>query len=68
MICLNCGRILKSEKSQKLGYGPVCYRKKFGNTRETRNKTNNSSADEIPYYDIPGQMKLEDFLSPESEW
>jgi hypothetical protein len=25
-LCRRCGRVLKSEKSIKLGYGPTCYR------------------------------------------
>lgn len=30
MICLNCGRKLKSVASREAGYGSVCYRKMFG--------------------------------------
>ena len=25
--CKRCGRVLKSEESMKLGYGPMCYAK-----------------------------------------
>ena len=67
-ICAGCGRKLKNSTSQELGYGPVCYRKKFGHTMKKRIKTNNSSTDEIPYYEMPGQMTLEDFLVPGSKW
>lgn len=32
MICLNCGRKLKSVVSREAGYGPVCDRRLFGTT------------------------------------
>jgi hypothetical protein len=57
----------------ELGYGPVCYKKVFGNRKKIRStkqildKNSSVSADEISYYDIPGQMSLEDFLKPDAE-
>lgn len=71
--CELCGRKLKSSESMELGYGPVCYKKVFGNrkkirsTKQIRDKNSSVSADELPYYDIPGQMSLEDFLQPDAE-
>lgn len=67
MICLNCGRVLKTAKSRELGYGPVCYKKMFGSSKQIGSNTHSISADGIPDYDIPGQMSLEDFLRPETE-
>lgn len=65
MICLKCGRILKSEKSRELGYGPVCYKSLFGSARKSRPKKQPMPTDDFPYYDIPGQMSLDDFLRDE---
>lgn len=67
MICLNCGRKLKSEVSRAAGYGPVCYKKCFGTSLRSSSNTYSTSADELPNYDIPGQMFLEDFLRSETE-
>ena len=67
MICLNCGQVLKTAKSRELGYGPVCYKKMFGSSKQISSNTYFTSADELPDYDIPGQMSLEDFLRPETE-
>lgn len=66
-ICAGCGRKLKTETSRELGYGPVCYGKIYGSSSRTANKMNKASTDEIPYYEIPGQMTLEEFLSTEAE-
>lgn len=64
MICLNCGKRLKDAKSIERGYGPICYKKVKGNTtaRKYTCKDSSKAADEFPYYDIPGQMNLEDYL------
>lgn len=62
MQCVICGRQLKSSKSRELGYGPVCYKKMFGYAPRIRGKPAGSSSDEIPDYDIPGQMTVEDYL------
>lgn len=61
MICSICGRRLKSAKSRELGYGPVCYKRTFGSVKQGGHKEN-SSAEEVPYYDIPGQITIEEYL------
>lgn len=61
MICSICGRRLKSAKSRELGYGPVCYKRAFGSVKQGGHKEN-SSAEEMPYYDIPGQITIEEYL------
>lgn len=61
MICSICGRRLKSAKSRELGYGPVCYKRTFGSVK-LRGHKENSSAEEMPYYDIPGQITIEEYL------
>lgn len=64
MICSICGRRLKSTKSRELGYGPVCYKKIFGSVKQGGHKEHkeHSSGDEMPYYDIPGQITIEEYL------
>lgn len=62
MQCAACGRPLKSSKSRELGYGPVCYRKMFGCAPRIRGNAAESSADDIPNYDIPGQITVEEYL------
>lgn len=63
MLCSVCGRRLKSRKSKEIGYGPVCYKKAFGVLAGGSSKDNGVlHADSIPYYDIPGQMTIEDYL------
>lgn len=61
MICSICGRRLKSAKSRELGYGPGCYKRTFGSVKQGGHKEN-SSAEEMPYYDIPGQITIEEYL------
>lgn len=62
MTCSACGRRLKNPQSKESGYGPVCYRKIFGTgSRNARNDSASHMTD-IPYYDIPGQMTLDDYL------
>lgn len=63
-ICTECGRKLRTTQSREVGYGPVCYKKIFGTSlrisdEETKIVTPTNS---IPYYEIPGQMSIEDFL------
>lgn len=67
MDCLSCGRKLKSAKSRQAGYGPVCYKKMFGGSKQISSKAYSTSADELPYYDIPGQMSLTDFLQSDAK-
>ncbi len=61
MTCSLCGRKLKNEKSQEIGYGPVCYRRLFGST-SGRQRIRDRGGGNIPYYDIPGQIDIEDYL------
>ncbi len=67
MICLNCGRKLKSVESREAGYGPVCYRKMFGTSLRSGRKSKVSETDVTPCYDIPGQMTMEEYLQTGSE-
>ena len=62
MICLSCGRKLKSEASVEAGYGPVCYRKIFGVSLKKIHKEKDLDTGNIPYYNIPGQMTMEEYL------
>lgn len=63
MNCQGCGRALKSQKSREFGYSPVCYKKLFGTSAKIRGLPKKESADDCPYYDIPGQMTLDDYLN-----
>lgn len=65
--CRLCKRKLKSLGSRELGYGPVCYKKIFGTGIQGSSKGNFSETTDIPYYDIPGQMSLEDFFRQDAE-
>jgi len=67
MICLNCGRKLKSVASREAGYGPVCYRKMFGTSLRRSRKDSVSEAADTPYYNIPGQMTMEEYLQTVEE-
>jgi len=62
MICLNCGRKLRSAVSREAGYGPVCYRKMFGTSLQSSRKDRASEATDTIYHDIPGQMTMEEYL------
>lgn len=62
MFCAVCGRKLKSEQSKKAGYGPVCYKKKFGDSLQDTSKGNTSKLEDLPCYDIPGQMTIEEYI------
>lgn len=64
MKCYACGRELKSATSREIGYGPVCYKRVFGTSLRIHkgdSKTDYTS-DNVPYYEIPGQMSIEDFF------
>lgn len=67
MICLNCGRKLKSVTSREVGYGPVCYRKLFGTSLRTSSKDSVSETTHASCYSIPGQITIEEFLQTVSE-
>lgn len=63
-ICKECGRRLRTSQSRKAGYGPVCYKKMFGTSLKIRagDKQISTPTDDFPYYEIPGQMSIEDYL------
>lgn len=63
-MCSRCGKKLRSQESREIGYGPVCYKKIFGRNLRIRagGSERTDRQDELEYYDIPGQMSLEDFL------
>ncbi len=67
MICLNCGRKLKSVASMEAGYGPVCYRKMFGISLRSSCKNRVSEEADTPCYNIPGQMTIEEFLQMDTK-
>lgn len=67
MSCLNCGRKLRSIASREAGYGPVCYRKMFGASLRSSRKNGVSETANTPYYNIPGQMTMEEYLHTASE-
>lgn len=67
MICLNCGRKLRSAASREAWYGPVCYRKMFGPSLRSSRKDRVSEATDTICYDIPGQMTMEEYLQMDSE-
>lgn len=62
MTCAICGRRLKSLRSRELGYGPVCCKKAFGKPITEKGKHGLQEDGDIPCYDIPGQMTLDDYL------
>lgn len=69
MICLNCGRKLRSAVSREAGYGSVCYRKMFGTSLRSHYKDSVSEKANAnaPCYSLPGQMTMEEFLQTVSE-
>lgn len=67
MICLNCGRKLRSAVSREAGYGPVCYKKMFGTSLRSSRKDRVSEVADAISYNIPGQMTLEEYLQMDSE-
>lgn len=67
MICLNCGRKLRSAVSREARYGPVCYRKMFGTSLRSSCKDSISETAGTPCHNIPGQMTMEEYLQTVSE-
>lgn len=67
MICLNCGRKLRSAVSREAGYGPVCYKKMFGTSLRSSRKDRVSEATDTTCYNIPGQMTMEEYLQMDSK-
>lgn len=64
MKCGICGRKLKNAKSKELGYGPVCYKRKFGIASYTSSRDADASvpSEETADYNLPGQISMEDYL------
>ena len=62
MKCAGCGRMLRSKSSIDTGYGPVCYQKVYGKPVRIRRSKSISSDDDFPYYDIPGQITMDEYL------
>ena len=68
MKCCACGRELKSVESRKIGYGPVCYKTVFGiSIKKKKDKMETSDIFTFPYYEIPGQITIDDYFSDSSE-
>lgn len=68
-VCMECGRKLRSQQSKVTGYGPVCYKRVFGTSMRIRDGDSKTStvSDDIPYYEIPGQMSIEDFIETDKK-
>lgn len=66
-VCLECGRKLKSQQSKEYGYGPVCYKKVFGNSikKNYLGSKKETVLSDTFCYDIPGQMSIWDFIESE---
>lgn len=63
MKCSICGRTLRDPKSMELGYGPVCYRRKFGFSPRLRRQSKDTSSDSwMLNYNIPGQITIDEYL------
>ncbi|MCI9530311.1 MAG: hypothetical protein HFH38_00905 [Lachnospiraceae bacterium] len=62
MKCSICGRKLSNPRSRELGYGPVCYKRKSGTVPHASKKGGHSSTDEVPDYNLPRQMSVDDYL------
>lgn len=67
MICLNCGRKLRSAVSREVGYGPVCYRKMFGTSLRSSRKDNGLGENGISGYNMPGQITIEEYMQTLAE-
>ena len=68
MKCCAYGRELKSVESRKIGYGPVCYKTVFGiSIKKKKDKMESSDIFNFPYYEIPGQITIDDYFSDISE-
>lgn len=63
MKCGLCGRTLKNSDSRKMGYGSICYKRIFGNgSRPRRRAQREPPSESAVYYEIPGQISIEDYL------
>lgn len=67
MICVNCGRKLKSAIGREAGYGPVCYKRIFGISMRYRCPNNALETANIPYRTLQGQVTMEEYLQTVSE-
>lgn len=67
MKCSICGRQLKNVQSVELGFGPVCYKRKFGITPRTSRKCVEVPAGKTSGYNLKGQISIEDYLQMLSE-
>lgn len=62
MRCSICGRQLKNLQSMELGYGPVCYRRKYGAIPHADGRKRESSAGGNSACEVPGQISMDDYL------
>ena len=64
MKCPICGRKIKNPKSLELGYGPVCYRRMFGEANAVKGTQPSESyeLDKFLNYEVPGQISFDDYL------
>ena len=62
MKCLICGRRLRNTQSKELGYGPVCYKRKFGVSQHADRRDGSPSVDKAPDFNLPGQISMFDYL------
>lgn len=62
MKCSICGRKLKTPQSKELGYGPVCYKRKFGAIPYAGRRNDAPPKKETKDYNFPGQISMEDYL------
>ncbi len=63
MKCGVCGRTLRNPDSKKMGYGPVCYKRTFGSSpRQGRRDQKEPPPESAGFYEIPGQISMEDYL------
>lgn len=62
MRCTICGRKLKNPESIEIGYGPICYKNKFGTAAKIRKKGSKAGTMNTTSCDLPGQLTLYDFL------
>ena len=51
-----------NHQSREIGYGPVCYRREFGPVPHAGRRSNGQHDGQIPDYNIPGQISIEDYL------
>lgn len=62
MKCGICGRKLKNRESREIGYGPVCYKRRFGMPPPRKTKGQNDEKADPEEYSIPGQMEITDYI------